>query len=71
MFYLREGYYNLISWHHVSCNFFTRPLNLKFFFPHKVVICASQIFWTSEVHEAIRAGPHGLPEYQEKLTKQV
>ena len=37
----------------------------------KVVICASQIFWTSEVHEAIRAGPHGLPEYQEKLTKQV
>lgn len=35
------------------------------------MICASQIFWTLEVHEAIKAGPHGLPEYQEKLTKQV
>jgi len=35
------------------------------------VICASQIYWTLEVHEAIRAGPHGLTEYQEKLTKQV
>ena len=37
----------------------------------QVVICVSQIYWTQEVHEAIRAGPHGLKEYHEKLTKQV
>ena len=37
----------------------------------QVVICTSQIYWTLEVHEAIRSGPHGLSEYYEKLSKQV
>ena len=37
----------------------------------QIVICVSQIYWTQEVHEAIRSGPHGLKEYHEKLTNQV
>lgn len=37
----------------------------------QIVICVSQIYWTQEVHEAIRSGPHGLKEYHEKLTQQV
>ncbi len=39
--------------------------------PGQVVICANQIYWTSEVHEAIRAGPQGLKDYHQKLKAQV
>ncbi|KAK3752207.1 hypothetical protein QZH41_008048 [Actinostola sp. cb2023] len=39
--------------------------------PGQIVICASQIYWTQEVHEAIRSGPNGLKEYHETLTAQL
>jgi len=36
-----------------------------------VVLCVSQIYWTSEVHEAIKFGPKGLQSYWEKLKEQL
>ena len=39
--------------------------------PGQVGICVNQIYWTTEVHEAIRGGPQGVQEYHEKLQRQL
>lgn len=39
--------------------------------PGQVVLCVSQIYWTTEVHEALGAGTSGLADYKEKLDQQL
>ncbi|CAI8001099.1 Dynein heavy chain 7, axonemal, partial [Geodia barretti] len=39
--------------------------------PGQVAICANQIYWTEEVHEAIGNGVQGVKDYHKKLREQL
>ncbi|XP_054243607.1 dynein axonemal heavy chain 12 [Indicator indicator] len=39
--------------------------------PGQVVLCVSQMFWTSEVHEVLCSGSEGLKDYYDKLQLQL
>lgn len=39
--------------------------------PGQVVLCASQAYWTKEVHQALKMGPQGLFDYHKQLQNQL
>ena len=39
--------------------------------PGQVVLCVSQIYWTSEIHESLKSGTQGLKDYLTKLNTQL
>ncbi|NXK36347.1 DYH7 protein, partial [Piprites chloris] len=39
--------------------------------PGQVVLCVSQMYWTSGVHEVLRSGPEGLKGYYDSLQLQL
>ena len=39
--------------------------------PGQVVLCVSQVYWTSEVHDAFKNGNQGLKDYVVKLNNQL
>ncbi|XP_064606960.1 dynein axonemal heavy chain 12-like isoform X2 [Liolophura sinensis] len=39
--------------------------------PGQVVLCASQAYWTREVHQALKMGPQGLFDYHKQLQNQL
>ncbi len=39
--------------------------------PGQVVLCVSQIYWTSEIHDSLKSGTQGLKDYLIKLNTQL
>ena len=39
--------------------------------PGQVVLCVAQVYWTTEVHDALKNGPGGLKKYWDQLQEQL